>query len=121
MTRIVVCAAHRGGEPAVRALIEHGGYEITAIVCLSPAQAERYSVSGYHNYRPMAVRHGVPVYEPASYSLKSAADQRFFESLGAVCRCLDGVRAMLQGQSHHEANIIFIIYDKNVCHYLLPF
>jgi methionyl-tRNA formyltransferase len=55
------------------------GYSFDAFVCLSPRQAEEYSVSGYFDYRPMAKQYDIPLYIPETYSLSSKTDQAFFE------------------------------------------
>jgi methionyl-tRNA formyltransferase len=76
--RLVMCGCHQGGAPAVEALLRHG-YRFEHIVCLTPEQGVRYSVSGYFDYRPLAERHGIPVYHPRTYSLDSDPDRAFFE------------------------------------------
>jgi methionyl-tRNA formyltransferase len=75
--RIVMCGCHQGGANAILELVRHG-YKFAAFVCLTPAQAVKYQISGYYDYRPMAKDLGIPVYVPETYSLTASADMDYF-------------------------------------------
>ena len=77
--KIVICGSHYGGRLAVEALLEDKEYSISAFVCLTPKQAEKYSISGYYDYRELAEKHGISVYIPRTYTLKDEADVNFFK------------------------------------------
>ena len=74
---IVVCGCHVGGLKAIEGLLA-AGINITHFVCLTPEQAERYKVSGYYDYRPLAEKYQIPVYIPSKYELDGAEDESFF-------------------------------------------
>ena len=74
---IVVCGCHEAGRKTVRSLLE-AGYPIRHMVTLDEAQAKRYEISGYFDYRPMASEFSIPVYLPRTYDLSSDSDRAFF-------------------------------------------
>jgi methionyl-tRNA formyltransferase len=75
--RLVMCGNHVGGEPVIRGLLD-AGFEFAWFVAQSPRQAAEAGVSGYFDYRPLAVERGIPVYEPESFALTADADVEFF-------------------------------------------
>jgi len=74
---ILVCASHVGGKRAVDALLR-SGYEVSAAVCPSAAQARDWGISGYFDYREVFHQAGIDVYTPTSYSLTADSDVGFF-------------------------------------------
>ncbi len=81
MGKLVMCGCHIGGKDIVETMLEKD-YRFDYFVCLSPAQGEKHEVSGYYDYRPLAKAHGIPVYHPRKYSMKSDEDQQFFQKHG---------------------------------------
>jgi len=77
--QLVFCGCHEGGIKAFEGLINSGFY-FSAIVCLSPEQGQRYQVSGYHDYRPLAQKHNIPMYIPKTYALTAEEDLAFFQN-----------------------------------------
>jgi len=77
MGKLVMCGCHIGGKDIVETVLEKG-YRFDYFVCLTPEQGEKHRVSGYYDYRPLAEAHGIPVYHPRKYSMKSEEDQQFF-------------------------------------------
>lgn len=75
--KIVMCGCHEGGILAVESLISEG-YQFSAFVCLTPEQGEKYGISGYHDFSPLAKKHNIPVYVPEKYTLDSDKDRAFF-------------------------------------------
>ena len=76
--KIVFCGTHVGGRLAFESLLQ-AGYQIDAVVCITPEKAEQLKVSGYLDYAPLAEAHGIPLYRPEKYSLKGESDTAFFE------------------------------------------
>ncbi len=75
--RIVMCGCAEVGVNLVASLIECG-VQFSQFVALTPEQGEKYGVSGYADFRPLAERHGVPLHVPRTYSLSDEADVAFF-------------------------------------------
>ena len=46
---LVMCGNHIGGKPIIEGLLK-AGYTFDYFVCLKPAQAKKYKVSGYYDY-----------------------------------------------------------------------
>ena len=72
-----MCGTHVGGVKAIEGLIG-AGYKFDAFVCLTPKQAKKYNVSGYFDYREIAVKHDIPIYIPKAYDLNDQTDIKFF-------------------------------------------
>ena len=66
-----------GGVKAIEGLIG-SGYKFDAFVCLTPKQAKKYNISGYFDYREIAVKHDIPIYIPKAYDLNDQTDIKFF-------------------------------------------
>lgn len=77
--RIVMCGCAEIGRGMIRYLHAHG-IHLAQIVALTPAQATRYSVSGYAAYDDLAEAYGIPLYTPATYALSDPADVAFFRA-----------------------------------------
>jgi methionyl-tRNA formyltransferase len=75
--RIVMCGVTEAGWHLVRDLIRRG-VRFSHFVSLSPEQAERHKVAGYRDFSGLAADHGIPLYVPETYSLRSERDQAFF-------------------------------------------
>jgi methionyl-tRNA formyltransferase len=58
-------------------LIENG-IKISYFVSLTPEQAARYNVSGYHSYEEISKKHNIPIYYPKTYSMNTEEDYEFF-------------------------------------------
>ncbi len=78
MKKILFCGCHTGGKLAFNYLLE-SDFEITYVLCLSPDQAEQYSISGYFDYTSLAKENNIPVYYPHQYDLKTKQDLDFFK------------------------------------------
>jgi len=81
MTGLVMCGNHIAGEPVVRGLLQ-AGIRFDWFVCPAPDQHEQAQVAGYHDYAPLAEEHGIPLYRPHTFSLRSARDIAFFREHG---------------------------------------
>jgi methionyl-tRNA formyltransferase len=77
--RIVMCGCAEVGANLIASLIE-AGVHFSHFVVLTPEQGRKYEVSGYADLRPLAERHGVPIYVPKSYALTDEADVAFFRN-----------------------------------------
>lgn len=77
MDKILFCGCHFAGRGILELLLELN-YNVTYVVCLDKNQGEKYSVSGYYNYLPVAQKLGLPVYIPEEYSLTGDRDKKFF-------------------------------------------
>ena len=76
---IVMCGCHEYGQHLLARLLE-AGLRIAQFVVLTPEQGRRYGVSGYCDLRPLAERHGIPVYVPRRYGLDAPEDVAFFRA-----------------------------------------
>lgn len=75
--KLVMCGCHQGGVRTIKLLL-NSGFRFDYFVCLSPEQGKKHKVSGYYDYSLLAKEHGIKVYYPEFYSLKSDSDQAFF-------------------------------------------
>lgn len=75
--RLVVCGCTKVGADLIESLIS-AGVHFSHFVALTPDQGSKYAISGYADLRPLAQRHGIPVYVPKTYALTDAADSAFF-------------------------------------------
>lgn len=76
--RVVLCGCHEYGRHLFKRLVA-AGVPIAYVVALTPEQGKEHRVSGYEDLRPLAIRHGIPVYVPEYYALNGPADHAFFE------------------------------------------
>lgn len=77
--RIVMCGCAEIGQNLISALLREGVH-FSHFVILSPEQGRSHSVSGYADLRPLAERHGIPVYVPKTYALTDPEDVGFFRA-----------------------------------------
>ncbi len=75
--RIVMCGCAEVGIDLVASLIE-AGVHFTQFVALTPEQGNKYGVSGYADFRPLADRYGIPIHVPTTYNLSDELDVIFF-------------------------------------------
>jgi methionyl-tRNA formyltransferase len=75
--RLVMCGCAEVGANLIPALVD-AGVQFQHFVVLSPEQGRKYNVSGFADLRPLAERHGIPVYVPKTYALDDPEDVAFF-------------------------------------------
>ncbi len=76
--KLVMCAAHIAGRETIEYLLE-SGYRFDYFVIIKAEDAQRYKISGYYDYTPLAKRYDIPIYYPKSYNLKASEDIAFFQ------------------------------------------
>ncbi|MDF1627908.1 MAG: formyltransferase family protein [Parvibaculaceae bacterium] len=76
--KIVMCGCHEYGAYLIPQLLQVG-IQFSHFVVLTPEQGQRYEISGYHDFRPLADKHGIPFYVPETYALSSERDRSFFD------------------------------------------
>lgn len=76
--RICLLGCHEVGCEIVQYLFENN-IKINYFIVLSPEQGKKYNVSGYFNYKDLAIKYNVPIYYPEKYSLNSEKDIDFFK------------------------------------------
>mgnify|MGYP000194577136 CR=1 FL=1 len=59
----------------------HAERPIDVLVTVDPSQAAGMDIAGYHDIEPFAARHGIDVFHPETYGLRSTADQAAIETL----------------------------------------
>ena len=75
--RIVMCGCAEVGANLISSLLD-AGVHFSQFIVLTPEQGRKYAVSGYADLRPLAERHGIPIYIPKSYALTDEDDVAFF-------------------------------------------
>lgn len=55
-------------------------WQFAYVVCPTPKTAETEHISGYEDLGEIAAQHNVPVYRPASFSLRAPKDHEFFRN-----------------------------------------
>lgn len=75
--KIVMCSCSTFSLEMIDYLIENG-IKISYFVSLTPEQAIKYNVSGYHSYEEISRKHNIPIYYPESYSMNNNKDYDFF-------------------------------------------
>jgi methionyl-tRNA formyltransferase len=75
--RIVFAGCHVSGRWLLERL-SAAGWHFAHVVCPTSKMAEAQHISGYDDLGEAAARHNIPVYRPASYSLRTAEDHEFF-------------------------------------------
>jgi len=75
--RLVMCGCAEVGANLIPSLID-AGVHFSHFVALTPEQGRKYAISGYADLRPLAKKHGIPIYIPKSYALTDEADIAFF-------------------------------------------
>lgn len=75
--KIVMAGCTLPGYELINFLLE-SGLKISYFVTITEKKAAQLQVSNYADFRPLAAKYGIPVYEAEKYSLKSEADRNFF-------------------------------------------
>jgi methionyl-tRNA formyltransferase len=76
--RIVFAGCHIYGRWLLERLFA-ARWQFAHVVCPAPEMAETEHISGYEDLGELADHYNIPVYRPASYSLRTAKDHEFFE------------------------------------------
>jgi methionyl-tRNA formyltransferase len=76
--RIVFAGCHIYGRWLLERL-SAARWHFEHVVCPTPKMAEAEHISGYDDLGEAAARYSIPVYRPASYSLRVAEDYEFFQ------------------------------------------
>ena len=74
MARIAFAGSKTTTLECMRGVLDDG-FPIDLLVTLRPDQGDRFQVAGYADLRPFSQQHGIRVYHPQKYSLKSEADE----------------------------------------------
>lgn len=91
----VAFAANKSSSQEVMDQFLRDGFAIDLIITLTPAQAERFHVSGYKDLRPFAAAHGIEIYHPTNYNLKSANDRERLGAEGIDALFVDGWQRLI--------------------------
>jgi len=94
--RIVYVSCTEGGYEVLRNLLRLD-HEISAIVSLTPEQAEEHGVSGYQSFEDVATREEIPLHVPEQYDLKTTEDRSLFEALDADLLIVNGWQRLIPG------------------------
>lgn len=76
--RIVFAGCHIYGRWLLERLAA-AHWQFAHVVCPTPKMAEAEHISGYEDLGEVAAGYNIPVYRPATYSLRAGADHEFFE------------------------------------------
>jgi methionyl-tRNA formyltransferase len=76
--RIVFAGCHIYGRWLLERL-SAAHWQFAHVACPTPRMAEAEHISGYDDLGQVAARYDIPVYRPASYTLRAAEDREFFE------------------------------------------
>jgi methionyl-tRNA formyltransferase len=79
LNKIVMCACAEVGAEMIEYLYRQGN-KIDYIVTISQEQALHNKVSGFYNFNIIHKKFDIPIYIVEKYSLKSEADQLFFDN-----------------------------------------
>jgi methionyl-tRNA formyltransferase len=90
--------AFAGSKTTTRECIEQflrDGFHVDLLVTLTPESAAHHQVAGYMDLRPFAAEHGIEVYHPHEYSLKSDADEGALRDRGLDCVLVVGWQRLI--------------------------
>ncbi|MFA6111797.1 MAG: formyltransferase family protein, partial [Candidatus Latescibacterota bacterium] len=92
--RIVYLSNHFSGAVKLGYLADRG-VRPTALIALSPEDADRYRVAGYHDFREDAARLGIPLHQARSFTLEHPDDDAFVRSQAGDLLLISGWQRLI--------------------------